>query len=60
MEGVPVRITSPADAIVDLFRYRKSVGHNLKEALRTRKAMPGDLARLAAEAARRIARYRQF
>lgn len=55
IEGVTVRITDPAHTVVDLFRYRKSVGQNLaveglKEALRTRKVKPGELARLAAEA----------
>lgn len=55
IEGVPVRITDPPRTVVDLFRYRKSVGQNLaveglREALRVRKAKPGEFARLAAEA----------
>jgi predicted transcriptional regulator of viral defense system len=55
IEDVPVRITDPAHTIVDLFRYRKSVGQNLaveglKEALRVRKVTPGAIARLAIEA----------
>jgi predicted transcriptional regulator of viral defense system len=55
IEGVPVRITDPAHTVVDLFRYRRSVGQTLaveglKEALRMRKATPGELARLATEA----------
>ena len=55
IEGVPVRITDPARTIVDLFRYRKSVGQNLaveglKEVLRVRKVTPGAVARLAVEA----------
>ncbi len=63
IEGVSVRITSPARTIVDLFRYRqragkrfqKSLGLNLaleglKQSLRQRKATPAEIARHAEEA----------
>ena len=55
IEGVPVRVTSPAHTIVDLFRYRRTVGdalpvEGLKEALRLRKVTPAEIARLAIEA----------
>lgn len=55
IEGVPVRITDPARTIVDLFRYRRTVGdalpvEGLKEALRQRRVTPGEIARLATEA----------
>jgi len=55
IEGISVRITDPVHTVVDMFRYRKTVGQHLaveglKAALRTRKATPGDVARLAAEA----------
>lgn len=54
VEGVPVRITEPADTVVDLFRYRRQVGLDLaigglKAALRTRKATPAEVARIAAD-----------
>lgn len=54
IEGVDVRITNPARTIVDLFRYRRTVGQNLaiegmREALRTRKVMPREIHRIAAE-----------
>lgn len=62
IEGVPVRIYSPAKTIVDLFRYRQTQGRRyqrspglnlalegLKEALRKRKATPSEIARLAQE-----------
>ncbi|HSK41187.1 MAG TPA: type IV toxin-antitoxin system AbiEi family antitoxin, partial [Arenibaculum sp.] len=55
VEGVPVRITDPAHTVVDLFRYRQHVGQDLavaglKEALRTRRATPAEIARIAADA----------
>lgn len=55
IEGVEVRITGAARTIVDLFRYRRTVGEDLaieglREALRTRKATPAELHTLAAEA----------
>jgi predicted transcriptional regulator of viral defense system len=63
IEGVPVRITTPARTIVDLFRYRQRAGkrfqkspglnlalEGLKEALRRRKATPAEIARHAEEA----------
>jgi len=54
IEGVAVRINSPAKTIADLFRYRRSVGLDvavggLKEALRRRKATPAEIARYAVE-----------
>ncbi len=62
IEGVSVKIYSPAKTIVDLFRYRrrqgrryrKSPGLNLaleglREALRQRKASPAEIARFAGE-----------
>jgi predicted transcriptional regulator of viral defense system len=53
IEGVDVPITDPAHTVIDMFRYRNAVGlpvaiEGLKEALRTRKASPADLARVAA------------
>jgi len=53
IEGVDVPITDPAHTVIDMFRYRNAVGlpvaiEGLKEALRTRKASPADLARIAA------------
>jgi predicted transcriptional regulator of viral defense system len=63
IEGVRVRIYSPAKTIVDLFRYRQSAGkrfkkspglnlalEGLREALRERKATPSEIARYANEA----------
>ena len=62
IEGVPVRITTPAKTVVDLFRYRRSAGkryqkspglnlaiEGLREALRLRKAIPSEIARYATE-----------
>lgn len=54
IEGVTVRITDPARTVVDLFKYRRTVGQNLaieglKEVLRTRKATPADLHAIASE-----------
>ena len=62
VEGVAVRITTPAKTVVDLFRYRQSAGkryqkspglnlaiEGLREALRLRKATPSEIARYAAE-----------
>jgi hypothetical protein len=55
IEGVSVRITTPVRTIVDLFRYRRSVGINVaiegaKAALRARKATPAEIARRAEKA----------
>lgn len=63
IEGVRVRIYNPAKTVVDLFRYRRSAGkryqkspglnlaiEGLREALRTRKATPSQIARYAEEA----------
>ena len=63
VEGVRVRIYSPAKTIVDLFRYRQRAGkryqkspglnlalEGLREALRERKATPAEIARYANEA----------
>lgn len=54
IEGVAVRITSPARTVVDLFRYRRTVGQNLaieglKQVLRTRRTTPGDIHAIASE-----------
>lgn len=54
IEGVTVRITSPARTVVDVFKYRRTVGQNLaieglKEVLRTHKATPADLHAIASE-----------
>jgi predicted transcriptional regulator of viral defense system len=62
IEGVRVRIYSPAKTVVDLFRYRRSAGkryqkspglnlalEGLREALRLRKATPSEIARYANE-----------
>jgi predicted transcriptional regulator of viral defense system len=63
IEGVPVNIYSPAKTVVDLFRYRQRAGvryrhspglnlaiEGLREALRTRKAAPAEIATYAADA----------
>jgi predicted transcriptional regulator of viral defense system len=55
IERVPVRITEPGRTIIDLFRYRRTVGQSiavdgLKEALRQRRVTPGEIARLARDA----------
>lgn len=63
IESVPVRIYSPAKAIVDLFKsathqkafYNSSTGfahatQGMKEALRLRKATPAEIAKFATEA----------
>ena len=63
IEGVSVNIYSPAKTVVDLFRYRKRAGvryrhsmglnlaiEGLREALRTRKATPAEIAKYAMEA----------
>jgi predicted transcriptional regulator of viral defense system len=62
IEGVRVRIYNPAKTVVDLFRYRQRAGQRyqkspglnlalegLREALRTRKAAPAEIARYATE-----------
>jgi predicted transcriptional regulator of viral defense system len=62
IEGVCVRIYNPAKTVVDLFRYRQRAGRRyqkspglnlalegLREALRTRKATPAEIARYATE-----------
>jgi predicted transcriptional regulator of viral defense system len=63
IEGVPVRVYSPAKTVVDLFRYRRSEGRRykdspgatlavegLREALRKRKARSAEIAAFAEEA----------
>lgn len=63
VEGVAVSIYNPAKTVVDLFRYRKRAGvryrhstgpnlaiEGLREALRTRKATPSEIAKYAMEA----------
>jgi predicted transcriptional regulator of viral defense system len=63
IEGVPVKIFNPAKTVVDLFRYRKRAGtryrhspglnlalEGLREALRTRKATPSQIAEYARKA----------
>jgi predicted transcriptional regulator of viral defense system len=52
IEGVPVRVFGVAKTIADSFRHRKAVGlsvaiEGLQEALRRRKATPGEIARHA-------------
>jgi predicted transcriptional regulator of viral defense system len=54
IDGVLVKMTSPARTVVDCFKYESKVGRNvaiegLKELLRTRKATPAELQRAAAE-----------
>lgn len=54
IEGVPVRVYGPAKTVVDLFRYRRTLGLDLaigglKEALRHGKATPADVARYAVD-----------
>jgi predicted transcriptional regulator of viral defense system len=63
IESVPVKIYSPAKTVVDLFRYRQRAGvryrhspglnlaiEGLREALRTRKATPAEIAAYAVDA----------
>lgn len=55
IEGVTVPIFSVPKTIADLFRYRRTVGLDvaiggLREAIRQRKATPGEIARYAADA----------
>lgn len=52
MQGVPVRITTPARTVVDCFRYRNKVGLDvameaLRDAVRTRKARVDEIDRAA-------------
>jgi len=54
IEGVEVRLTAPARTVVDLFKYRRTVGQDLaieglKEVLRTRKATPAQIHAIASE-----------
>ena len=54
IDGVGVPITDPVYTVIDMFRYRGVVGlplaiEGLKEALRTRRATPAELARIATE-----------
>lgn len=54
LAGVDVRVTDPARTIVDLFHYRKRTGlriaiEGLKEGLRTRKASPNQISKLASD-----------
>lgn len=53
IEGVQVKVFGVAKTIADCFRHRRSVGQSvalegLQEALRQRKATPGEIARAAA------------
>ena len=55
IDGVAVPIFGVAKTIADLFRYRRTIGLNvalegLREALRQKKATPGEIARHAADA----------
>ncbi len=52
VEGVPVKVFGVAKTIADCFRYRNKIGlsvaiEGLQEALRQRKATPGEIARQA-------------
>jgi len=52
VQGVPVRITSPARTVVDCFRYRNKIGLDialeaLRDALATRRAKVEDILRIA-------------
>ena len=52
MQGVPVRITTPARTVVDCFRYRNKIGLDvameaLRDAVRSRKAMVSEIDRAA-------------
>jgi predicted transcriptional regulator of viral defense system len=52
IEGIEVRLTSPAKTVVDCFRYRNKVGidvalEGLREALRQRRVTPDELWELA-------------
>jgi hypothetical protein len=52
VDGVPVRIFTPAKTVVDCFRYRRLVGLDvaleaLRMALRSRKATPDAIASVA-------------
>jgi predicted transcriptional regulator of viral defense system len=54
IDGVSVPIFSPAKTAADMFRYRSTVGlrvaiEGLREAIRQRKATPGEIARYATE-----------
>jgi len=55
VEGIRVPIFSVGKTVADLFRYRRTVGdllaiEGLREALRQKKAKPGEIARYATEA----------
>ncbi len=52
IEGVDVRVCSPARTVVDCFRYRNKIGtdialEGLREAVHQRKALPDDITRIA-------------
>jgi predicted transcriptional regulator of viral defense system len=52
MQGVPVRITTPARTVIDCFRYRNKIGLDvameaLRDAVRSRKAIISELDRAA-------------
>lgn len=54
IDGVSVPIFSAAKTVADMFRYRRTVGlrvaiEGLREAIRQRKAAPGEIARYATE-----------
>lgn len=52
MQGVPIRITTPARTVVDCFRYRNKLGLDvaleaLRDAIQSRKAMVSEIDRAA-------------
>lgn len=52
LDGVPARVTTPARTVVDCFRFRRVVGHDvaleaIKWAIRDRKTTPAEIARVA-------------
>jgi predicted transcriptional regulator of viral defense system len=52
LDGVPVRIYSPAKSVADAFRFRNRIGldvalHAMRTGLSTRKITPADLSRFA-------------
>jgi predicted transcriptional regulator of viral defense system len=52
VDGVTVRVTSPAKSVADAFKFRSRIGHEaavdaLKQALRTGSATPAEIDRMA-------------
>lgn len=52
IDGVPVRLTTPAKSVADAFKFRSRVGQetavdSLKQALRTRSATPAEIDQMA-------------